>query len=58
VISEHGGAQRLDAANIGAAAAGVIRDPERWSDWGAPAEVLQHLKDLWVLVVAHGEPVR
>jgi hypothetical protein len=36
----------------------VVRRPERWEQWGAPEEVLQHLKDLWVLVVALGEPPR
>lgn len=57
VIERHGMGARLDAANIGQAAVSVVRNPERWQDWGAPREVLQHLKDLWVIVVAHGEPL-
>ncbi len=56
VIERHGTAPRLDAANIGQAAASVVRDPERWRDWGTPREVLQHLKDLWIVVLAHGGP--
>jgi uncharacterized protein DUF3626 len=56
VIEEAGSASRLDAATIGRAAAGVVRDPLRWRDWGAPADVLVHLKDLWLMLVAHGEP--
>jgi hypothetical protein len=49
--------RRLDAANIGQAAVSVVREPVRWSDWGAPQEVLVHLKDLWLMVVAHGRPL-
>jgi len=47
VIAEHGEAPHLDAANIGEAAASVVRDPERWHDWGTPLEMRQYLKDLW-----------
>jgi hypothetical protein len=58
-VVEHQGTEAgLDAANIGQAAVSVVRRPERWEQWGAPEEVLQHLKDLWVLVVALGEPPR
>jgi len=53
VIERHGTATRLDAANIGQAAVSVVRDPQRWRDWGTRREVLQDLKDLWVIVVAH-----
>jgi hypothetical protein len=56
VVAERGAGPCLDAANIGAAAASVVREPERWRDWGAPDEVLVRLKDLWRLLVAHGEP--
>lgn len=58
VVEEHGAEARLDAANIGRAAVSVVRDPERWRDWGEPHEVLVHLKDLWLMLVAHGQPVR
>lgn len=57
-VGEHSGTPpRLDAANIGEAAASAVRSPERWQDWGTPPEVLQHLKDLWVIVVVYGEPL-
>ena len=58
VVEDHGTEQRLDAASIGEAAASVVRDPGRWEDWGTPSEVLQHLKDLWIMLVAHGGPLR
>jgi len=58
VVEQHGTTPHLDAANIGRAAVSVVRNPERWDDWGTPREVLQHLKDLWVIVVAHGGPAR
>ncbi|MDP8930328.1 MAG: DUF3626 domain-containing protein [Actinomycetota bacterium] len=50
-------ASHLDAAKIGQAAVSVVRDPERWQDWGTPGEVLQRFKDLWRMLVAHGEPL-
>jgi hypothetical protein len=46
----------LDAATIGAAAVDVVRAPDRWRVWGPPAEVLTHLKDLWLMLVALGAP--
>jgi hypothetical protein len=58
VAEEHGSEPRLDAANIGQAAASVVREPERWRAWGAPHDVLVHLKDLWLMLVAHGRPLR
>jgi hypothetical protein len=58
VVEHQGTEARLDAANIGQAAVSVVRRPERWEQWGAPEEVLQQLKDLWVLAVALGEPPR
>ncbi len=46
----------VDAALIGRAAASVVTEPERWADRG-PAEVtLQHLKQLWHVVVWFGAP--
>jgi Protein of unknown function (DUF3626) len=56
VAEEHGSEPRLDAANIGQAAANVVREPERWRTWGEPDAVLVHLKDLWLMLVAHGRP--
>ena len=56
VVVEHGAAPRLDAATIGRAAVSVVRGPDRRREWGAPPLVLQHLKDLWLLLVAHGGP--
>jgi hypothetical protein len=57
VVEHHGTTPHLDAANIGQAAVSVVRHPERWDDWGTQREVLQHLKDLWIVVVAYGEPL-
>ena len=57
VIEHHGSAPHLDAANIGQAAVSAVRNPKRWQDWGTPLEVLQHLKDLWLILVTHGEPL-
>ncbi|MGW5669040.1 DUF3626 domain-containing protein [Micromonospora sp. NPDC003776] len=46
----------VDAALIGRAAASVVTEPERWADRG-PAEVtLQHLKQLWHVLVWYGTP--
>ncbi|MFD2768514.1 DUF3626 domain-containing protein [Micromonospora eburnea] len=46
----------VHAALIGRAAASLVREPERWADRG-PAEVtLQHLKQLWHVVVRFGTP--
>jgi hypothetical protein len=53
VAEEHG--PRLDAAAIGRAAADMARRPERWREWGTPAELLLHLKDLWRIVLTFGE---
>jgi hypothetical protein len=55
VIDEQGSERCLDAANIGQAAVSVVRHPARWQDWGEPHEVLVHLKDLWLMLVAHGQ---
>lgn len=46
----------VHAALIGRAAASVVREPARWADRG-PAEVtLQHLKQLWHVLVRFGTP--
>ncbi|MEU7716307.1 DUF3626 domain-containing protein [Micromonospora chalcea] len=48
--------QPLHAELIGRAAASVVREPRRWADRG-PAEVtLQHLKQLWHVLVRFGVP--
>jgi hypothetical protein len=46
----------LDAAATGRASASAVREPERWREWGSPAEVQQLLKYLWLILVAHGRP--
>jgi hypothetical protein len=49
------GRSRLNAAAIGRAAVSVHREPERWLDWADPVDTLQHLKQLWHVLVRHGE---
>lgn len=56
VVERHAHTDRLDAAIIGQAAVSVVRSPELWRVWGTQPEVLVHLKDLWLLLVAHGRP--
>jgi hypothetical protein len=46
----------IDAALIGLAAASLLTEPERWQDWGTPDETLQHLKQLWHVLVRFGTP--
>lgn len=46
----------LDAAAIGAAEATLHTHPERWADWGSHDETLQHLKQLWHVLVHYGAP--
>ena len=48
----------LDAAVIGAAEATLHSQPELWDDWGSRDETLQHLKQLWHVLVRFGSPVR
>jgi hypothetical protein len=48
----------VDAAVIGAAEAALYSKPELWQDWGSHEETLQHLKQLWHVVVHYGGPVR
>lgn len=47
-------ADRLDAALIGRAAASLHRDPAAWRDWAEAADTLQHLKQLWHVLVHRG----
>jgi len=46
---------QLDAATIGRAAQSLQREPETWSDWGTFEESLQHLKQLWHVLVQFGQ---
>ena len=46
----------IDAATIGRAAASLQRDPAAWQDWATPDETLQHLKQLWHVLVRFGRP--
>ncbi|MGK5444398.1 DUF3626 domain-containing protein [Micromonospora sp. URMC 105] len=46
----------VDAALIGRAAASVVREPQRWADRGPIAGTLQHLKQLWHVLVRFGTP--
>jgi hypothetical protein len=48
----------LDAAVIGSAEASLREQPETWRDWGTHAEALQHLKQLWHVLVHYGSPAR
>ncbi|MGC4879984.1 DUF3626 domain-containing protein [Micromonospora sp. DT43] len=46
----------VDAALIGRGAVSVVTEPERWADRGPIADTLQHLKQLWHVLVRFGEP--
>ncbi|MFR9780997.1 DUF3626 domain-containing protein [Micromonospora sp. MS34] len=46
----------VDAALIGRAAASVVTEPERWADRGPTEVTLQHLKQLWHILVWFGAP--
>lgn len=48
--------QHLEAAAIGHAAVSAVRTPEQWQDWGTTSQVLQCLKDLWLILVVYGKP--
>jgi hypothetical protein len=48
----------VDAAVIGAAEATLYSQPDLWRDWGSREETLQHLKQLWHVVVYYGAPAR
>ncbi len=48
--------RHLDAAAIGGAAVSAVRNPDQWQDWGSTRETLQCLKDLWLILVAYGNP--
>ncbi|MFF5181379.1 DUF3626 domain-containing protein [Micromonospora sp. NPDC000316] len=46
----------VDAALIGRGAVSVVTEPARWADRGSAAETLQHLKQLWHVLVRYGTP--
>lgn len=48
----------IDAAAIGTAQRSLRLSPEAWQDCGRPEETLQHLKQLWHVLVHYGEPAR
>lgn len=48
----------VNAAVIGAAEATLYFKPETWQDWGSYEEALQHLKQLWHVLVHYGGPAR
>ena len=52
-----GGNGMVDAAAIGAAEASLQHRPELWRDWGSREEALEHLKQLWHVLVHYGAPV-
>ncbi len=45
---------RLDCAVIGRAACSLHEGPDRWADWATPDDTLQHLKQLWHVLVRFG----
>jgi hypothetical protein len=46
----------VDAAVIGVAEVTLYSQPDLWQDWGSREETLQHLKQLWHVVVHYGGP--
>ncbi|GIJ20934.1 DUF3626 domain-containing protein [Micromonospora lutea] len=46
----------VHAALIGRAAASVVTEPGRWTDRGPSTDTLQHLKQLWHVLVRFGLP--
>ena len=45
----------INAEVIGASEATLHTHPEIWTDWGSRDEALQHLKQLWHVLVHYGE---
>jgi hypothetical protein len=52
-IAGHDGV--IDAAVIGLAEAWLYRRPEEWRDWAGPEDTLDHLKQLWHVLVHYGQ---
>jgi hypothetical protein len=51
-----GDSRSIDAVSIGGAAASLHREPDTWRDWASAEETLQHLKQLWHVLVRFGRP--
>lgn len=51
------GDDRIDAEVLGRAARAVVTHPKQRADHGERTETLQHLKQLWHVLVAYGRPV-
>jgi hypothetical protein len=47
--------EMLDAAVIGLAEASLYQQPDEWRDWGSQPDTLQHLKQLWHVLVHYGQ---
>jgi hypothetical protein len=57
IVRELGdGDPRIHAELVGRAARSVVTDPGRWADHAPPAATLQHLKQLWHVLVHVGRP--
>jgi len=48
----------IDAVVIGRGEASLREQPDAWRDWGSYEEALQHLKQLWHVLVHYGVPAR
>lgn len=46
---------RLHIELVGRAAVSVVQNPKQWEDYGSPAQCLQHLKQLWHVLVWFGD---
>jgi hypothetical protein len=46
----------IDAASLGRADAALHREPRSWDDWAPYEETLQHIKQLWHVLVRFGRP--
>ena len=46
----------LDAAVVGAAEMLLRKHSKKWSDYGNEAQILEHLKQLWHVLVHYGAP--
>jgi hypothetical protein len=46
----------VDAAVVGAAQRSLQLRPDEWLGWGDRADILQHLKQIWHVLVHYGRP--
>lgn len=51
------GSGRVDAEVLGRAARSLVTNPKQWADHGERAETVQHVKQLWHVLVAYGRPI-